>query len=326
MHVATPLAMSHKTKHHHSFPALGIFNKSNYAGTDQGVDFTGAGNIPAIGNGIVTDVGTTSIIEEPGKLYHYVIYRITNGPLKGMFVYIAENIKPRVSKGDRLSFGQTVAHALGAYPYVETGFNKQGKGWSPIAPLYPNPHGAKPAGEAMWTYLQGLMSQQKTRVKINGVWYTVQGGRFVGKQPPNYHGSSYLGELGHYTIHPGQGIGITAGAAGGLLDKGLMKVLYGVAMFGGFLLVITGFAMIGLDLTLGRSSTAKTALKLTGAGAIAGKVSQRRSLRPPTDKELMREYRKGENQGTKQAARREGARVARSRIATPQKLSPEPKY
>lgn len=189
----------------------------------------------------------------------------------------------------------------------------------PVAGIYG--HAGIPRGT-----IPGYTALKTVRVKIDGVWYKVRGGKFVGKQPPPIHGASFLGELGHYAIHPLAGVQKTAGAAGGVLDKGLMKVLYGVVMVGGFLLVITGFAMIGLDLTIGRSSTAKTALKLTGAAGLAGKLSTRRALRPPSDKELMREHRKGENQGTRAAARSEGRRIARSRIAKPENLKPQPKY
>lgn len=315
-------AMSNKAKHHHHLPALGILIPGNKGRIDQGVDFVGTGNVPAIGSGVVTDVGTTHIIQTGSKIWHYIVYRLTSGPLKGSYVYVAENIRPRVKVGDKLQFGQTVAYANGSFPYIEMGFNQSAKGWN----AFGNLNGPQQAGYKMQKYLEGLWSHRKTRVKIDGAWYTVQNGRFVGKQPPNYHGASFLGELGHYAIHPLQGAQVTANAAGGLLDKGIMKVLFGVAIFGGFLLVIAGMAMIGLDLTLGKSPAAKTALKLTGAAGLAGSVSKRRALRPPSDKELMAEHRKGENQGTRQAARQEGRRVARSRIAKPENLKPQPKY
>lgn len=325
MPVATILAVA-KTKHHHSQPALGILSSSNMGRVDQGVDFVGTGNIPAIGPGVVTDVGTTHIIQTGSKVWHYVIYRITGGPLKGQFVYIAENIKPRVKVGQKLQFGQTVAYALGSFPYIEMGFNQGGKGWRAFGSL----NGPQQAGYKMQKYVQGLWSNQTHRVKVNGKWYRVRNGHWVGKGPPGYSGTSYLGEVGHYIAHPGQGVAKTANAASGPLDSALKRVLYGVVMVGGFLLVITGMAMIGLDLTLGRSSTAKKALEIAGVAGLAGKVQAgsqaRRALRAPTDKELMREHRKGENQGTRVAARREGARVARSRIAKPENLKPQPKY
>jgi hypothetical protein len=311
-----------KAKHHHQLPALGILTKGNYAGTDQGVDFRGAGNVPAIGAGVVTDVGITHIIETGNKIWHYVIYRITSGPLKGQFVYVAENIKPTVKVGQRVSFGQTVAHALGSYPYIETGFNKTAKGWNAFGTL----NGPQPQGAAMWKYLLQLGSNRTTRVKVNGKWYRIRNGHWVGKGPPNYHGASYLGELAHYAIHPGQGVTVTAGAVGGIADSALKRVLYAVVMVGGFLLVLTGMAMIGLDLTLGRNATARKVVSAAGLGGIAAARMNRRAERPPSDKEQMSAYRRGERQGTLQGARREGARVARSRIATPQNLKPKPKY
>lgn len=323
----TPVSSVAKVKHHPKVPALGVLTKANYAGTDQGVDFTGAGNVPAIGAGIVTDVGVTHIIETGSKAWHYIIYRITSGPLKGQFVYVAENVKPTVRVGQHLTFGQSVGHALGKFPYIEVGFNKSGKGWNPVSPLYPNPHSAKPAGEAMWKYLQGLAAG-KRRVKVNGKWYTVQNGHWVGKGPPGYSGQSVL----QNPIGAGANalVGGAKGAATGIENSALKRIIYGVVMVGGILLLITGFAMIGLDLTLGRSSTAKKALEIAGVAGLAGKVQAgsktRRALRAPTDKELSREYRRGENEGTRAEARSQGRKVARSRIAKPENLKPQPKY
>lgn len=167
-------------------------------------------------------------------------------------------------------------------------------------------------------------------VKVDGKWYKAKNGHWVGAGPPVPHGASLLGELGHYAIHPGAGVQKTVSAAKGPLDSALMRVIYAVVMVGGFLLLITGFAMIGLDLTLGKSSTAKKALEIAGVAGLAGKVNAgsqaRRALRAPTDKELKREYRRGENQGTRAEARSQGRKVARSRIAKPENLKPQPKY
>lgn len=151
----------------------GIFNRGNYAGVDQGVDFSGSGDIPALGAGIVTDVGHSSIIE--GGTYPVVIYRLTSGPYKGQYVYVAENFIPSVKVGDKLSLGKAIGKAKGEFPYIEIGFNQQAKGWNPVAPLGANPHGATSAGNQMLKFIDSLTGLQiSTPPASNG------GGRVAG--------------------------------------------------------------------------------------------------------------------------------------------------
>lgn len=140
---------------------FGIFNEANYAGVDQGVDFSGSGLIPALGSAIVTDVGSSHIIE--GGSYPVVIYRLTSGQYKGQYVYVAENFVPTVKVGDKLSLGKSIGRAKGEYPYIEIGFNQQAKGWNPVAPLGSNPHAATSAGSQMLAFIDSL-----TGMKISG--------------------------------------------------------------------------------------------------------------------------------------------------------------
>lgn len=134
---------------------LGVLTQGNYAGTDQGVDFRGAGRIPALDDATVTGVRRVSIIE--GGSYPLVAYRLSSGPYTGRYVYVMENFTPSVKVGDKLKKGQSVGTAKGAYPYIEVGFASDASG-NPAAPLYPNPHGAKPEGSLMWSYIQALGS------------------------------------------------------------------------------------------------------------------------------------------------------------------------
>ena len=129
----------------------GIFGPSNYAGVDQGVDFRGAGQIPALGPATVTDVGRAHIIE--GGTYPYVVYRLDSGPYRGRYVYVAENFVPAVHVGQHLKEGQSMGAALGSYPFIEIGFNKTPQGWNAVAPL----GGATATGQAMKRYIYGLI-------------------------------------------------------------------------------------------------------------------------------------------------------------------------
>ncbi len=128
--------------------AWGVFQGS-FAGVDQGTDWSSPGHIPALGNATVTDVGSASIIE--GGSYPYVIYKLGGrAPAGGSrYVYVAENFTPTVQIGDKVKRGQQIGVAKGAYPYIEVGFNRGPSGWDPVAPLDPDPHSPKPAGQAM---------------------------------------------------------------------------------------------------------------------------------------------------------------------------------
>jgi hypothetical protein len=132
----------------------GVFSASNYAGTDQGVDFTGSGPIPALAAARVTGIRSESIIE--GGSYPVVAYQLEDGPYAGSYVYVMENFTPTVHVGEQLSRGQTVGIASGRYPYIEVGF-ASGPDGSAAAPLYPDPHGAKAEGATMWSYIQSLL-------------------------------------------------------------------------------------------------------------------------------------------------------------------------
>jgi len=132
----------------------GVFSSSNYAGTDQGVDFTGGGAIPALAAGRVTDVRSEQIIE--GGSYPVVAYQLEEGPYAGSYVYVMENFRPTVQVGQQLTRGETLGVASGSYPYIEVGF-ASGPDGSPAAPLYPDPHGAKPQGAVMWSYIRSLL-------------------------------------------------------------------------------------------------------------------------------------------------------------------------
>lgn len=279
---------------------FGIFSQDNYAGTDQGVDFKGSGPIPALGSGVVTDVGRSGIIE--GGQYPYVIYRLTDGPHKGQFVYVAENFVPTVKKGAKLKTGQEVGKAVGSYPYIEVGFNKSGKGWNPLAPLNPNPHSPKPAGSAMWTYIQGVA--QLHPGGGGGVVGTLEG---VGGDVVSA-GSSALGfvtnPLGSITGAAGSAAGDVLSPITNVLDEGLHDFLYALSILGGGLIFILGLVLIAADIGLSTKAgkvaaavpagrfIAKGARARTAASAAGTKTSRAQSNVPSRSEERKEELHK----------------------------------
>lgn len=127
----------------------------SFAGVDQGVDFTGAGEIYALGDGIVTRV-MQSGSGWPGQ-GAVVNYKITSGPAAGQFVYVAEDFAPAVQLGQRVKKGDVIGHATGSgqAPGIEMGW-AQSSG-IPLAPR-PAPRPANqytPQGADFLSFVKG---------------------------------------------------------------------------------------------------------------------------------------------------------------------------
>ena len=249
---------------------FGVFTQGNYAGTDQGVDFKGTGPIPALGSGVVTDVGKAGIIE--GGQYPYVVYRLTDGPYKGHYVYVAENFVPTVKKGTKLKVGQEIGKAVGAYPYIEVGFNKTGAGWNPVAPLHPNPHSPKPAGNTMWSYIQGV-----AKLHPGG------GGGIVGEI------TSGVSTAVSDAANPGNLIATITGKAGSAIGSPIAgavssigkEIMYAGAILGGGLTFILGLVLIAADIGLS-TKTGKVAAAVPAGRFIARGAAAKNAVRAKT--------------------------------------------
>ncbi len=85
---------------------------------DQGVDYTGSGDLFAIGDGII--VGTSGPGWPGGT---YINLKLDNPVAGAQYVYYAENIAPSVKPGQRVKAGEKVGHARGGFPFVEIGFS-----------------------------------------------------------------------------------------------------------------------------------------------------------------------------------------------------------
>lgn len=80
--------------------------------TDEGVDFSGAGDLYAMGPGVIENVYSNW----PGGVY--ILLHLDSG----QYIYYAENITPSVTKGQRVTAGQKIGHANGSSPFIEIGF------------------------------------------------------------------------------------------------------------------------------------------------------------------------------------------------------------
>ncbi len=221
----------------------GIFSPRNYAGVDQGVDFRGAGAIPALDAATVTDVGRAHIVE--GGTYPYVVYRLNAGPYRGSYVYTAENFSPAVHKGQRLRQGQSIGHAAGRYPYIEIGFNKSPTGWNAIAPL----GGATAVGAAMKKYIYGLIGSAPPVTIASG---SDGGGHGLFDNP--FSAGNVLGGVGgaaHDVVSPVEAVGSFLGK---LSDPRFW--LRALEIVGGGLILMLGLYLLARQVGLGSEAPA----------------------------------------------------------------------
>ncbi len=122
-----------------------------FAGYDQGVDFSGGGQVYAIGPARVTVVSTSSGWPGGGA----VGYTFTDGEKAGSGVYFVENIQPLVRAGQLVDHRTVIATMRDSYPYTESGWAHPGT-VNPLARLYPHPHSPKPEGYDFGHFLASL--------------------------------------------------------------------------------------------------------------------------------------------------------------------------
>ncbi len=88
---------------------------------DQGVDYCGSGPIYALGDGVVTNLYDPSW---PSGVF--ISYRLSDGPAAGHVVYVAENVTPTVSIGERVTPATVVGILHDAKTCLETGWARDG--------------------------------------------------------------------------------------------------------------------------------------------------------------------------------------------------------
>jgi len=84
---------------------------------DQGVDYCASGPIYALGDAVVVN------LYEPGwPSGVFITYQLLNGPAKGRYVYVAENVTPNVRIGQRVTSATVLGIAHDAKTCFETGW------------------------------------------------------------------------------------------------------------------------------------------------------------------------------------------------------------
>jgi murein DD-endopeptidase MepM/ murein hydrolase activator NlpD len=84
---------------------------------DMGVDYSGAGNLYALGTGQITNVSNSGW---PGGIF--IGLKLSAGPDSGDYVYYAEDISPAVTVGQQVKAGQLIGKATGGSSGIEIGW------------------------------------------------------------------------------------------------------------------------------------------------------------------------------------------------------------
>lgn len=148
---------------------------------DMGVDYSGRGEIMAIGPGVITNTRNSGW---PGGTF--IGERLTGGTYGGKYVYVAEDVTPKVHRGQRVGTNTVVGILHGG---METGWAAQpGTGETEAARLrQQNMHGDPGAFETAMglSYSKWLHSLGAPAGRGHG--------KVHGKIPPGYYGSGQGG-------------------------------------------------------------------------------------------------------------------------------------
>jgi len=102
-------------------------NISNLIGqrVDQGVDFDGTGPVYAIGDGTVLNTANSG-----WPAGNFIVYKLANGPAKGLELYIAEDCSPSVSVGQNVTTHTVICNMYQGKSGIETGWAATNNGSS----------------------------------------------------------------------------------------------------------------------------------------------------------------------------------------------------
>lgn len=266
---------------------FGILTPANFAGVDQGVDYRGAGVIPALDPIVVTSVRRVSIIE--GGSWPLVGFRYTAGPHKGRFGYVMENFTPKVKVGQHLKRGQPIGIAGGSYPYVELGFASGPEG-APLAPLGRDPHAPTGPGQAMLAYIQ---SRAGAQVQPSGGSGGAGGGGgggvtgAIGSATGAVTGA--IGSAAHDVAAPFESIASTGESVASFLGKITDPHFWlrGLEILGGIILLLLGLYLLARNVglapepqQLAEVAPVGRAAKLSDSAAAEMQFSSGRAARP----------------------------------------------
>ena len=85
---------------------------------DMGADFGGSGPIYPIGNAVITNATTSAGWPGGG----WITYQLTDGPAKGLVVFVAEDVTPTVQVGQNVTPNTVICNMSNGSAGIETGW------------------------------------------------------------------------------------------------------------------------------------------------------------------------------------------------------------
>jgi len=89
---------------------------------DMGVDFNGSGPVYALGNAIITNASGDNAGWPGGG---WITYQLTDGPDAGLMVFVAEDVRPDVQAGQRVSSSTVIGTMFAGGDGIETGWAQE---------------------------------------------------------------------------------------------------------------------------------------------------------------------------------------------------------
>lgn len=85
----------------------------------MGVDFGGSGSVYALGDAVITNAMGDSTGWPGGG---WITYQLTSGKAKGLVVYLAEDVRPTVAVGQRVTSATVIGTMFNGSAGIETGW------------------------------------------------------------------------------------------------------------------------------------------------------------------------------------------------------------
>lgn len=193
---------------------------------DMGVDYTGAGNLYALGSGKIVNVYNSGW---PGGVFIGLKLDGSN-----LYVYYAENIIPKVKVGQQVNGGQLIGTAVGTYPFIEIGWAAApGTGETMAAQTGQDAAGLQAGDPGKYPTAFGV--SMSNLIKSLGGPAGIIGGAVQGTVPKTFPGLS--GAITPNAPGPGQAspeqqagmaVGVLTGAG---LSLGLVALFIGFGVF-----------------------------------------------------------------------------------------------
>jgi hypothetical protein len=157
---------------------------------DEGVDYSGAGPVKALGNATITVVARGTSYFWAHVDGNVVVEKMLDGPLQGISVYIAENCtpNPNLQVGQQVTAATTLCRLHNHFPWLEIGFAKRDASGIPAAwSVYRRfPDGSKTAYGLSFSHLLADLGAPEGNTNHGHGDVSYRAGKKIGKLPRRF--------------------------------------------------------------------------------------------------------------------------------------------